>query len=75
MSTSSAARIGFVEEACIRMGTKYHVTCFIDYDVIWTGSNIVEEESTACSVATVALAWWAAMALRATSSLFSIALA
>ncbi len=33
MSTSSAARIGFVEEAYIRMGTKYHI-----------GSNIVEEE-------------------------------
>ncbi len=44
MSTSSAARIGFVEEAFIRMGTKYHVTCLIDYAVIWIGSKIVEEE-------------------------------
>ncbi len=44
MSTSSAARIGFVEEACICMGTKYHVACPIDCAVIWIGSNIVEEE-------------------------------
>ncbi len=44
MSTSSAARVGFVEEACIRMGTKYHATCPIDYAVIRIGSNIVEEE-------------------------------
>jgi hypothetical protein len=41
MSTSSAARIGFVEEACIRMGTKYHVACLIGYSV---GSNIFEVE-------------------------------
>ncbi len=44
MSTSSAARIGFVEEACIHMGTKYHVASPIDYAVIWIGSNIVKEE-------------------------------
>ncbi len=44
MSTSSAARIGFVEEACICMGIKYHVACPIDYAVIWIGSNIVKEE-------------------------------
>jgi hypothetical protein len=44
VSTSSAARIGFVEEVCIRMGTKYHVTCLIDYAVIWIGSNIFKEE-------------------------------
>ncbi len=44
MSTSSAARIGFVEIACIRMGTKYHVTCLIDCAIIWIGSNIVKEE-------------------------------
>ncbi len=44
MSTSSAARIGFVEEACIHMGTKYHVACPIDYAVIWIGSSIVEEK-------------------------------
>ncbi len=44
MSTSSAARIGFVEDACIRMGTKYHVASWIDYTVIWIGSNRVEKE-------------------------------
>ncbi len=44
MSTSSAARISFVEEACIRMGTKYHVSCSIDCAIIWICSNIVEEE-------------------------------
>ncbi len=44
MSTSSAVRIGFVEEACIRIGTKCHVACSIDYAIIWIGSNIVEEE-------------------------------
>ena len=44
MSTCSAARVGFVEEACICMGTKYHVFCSIDYAIIWIGSNIVEEE-------------------------------
>jgi hypothetical protein len=44
LSTSSAARIGFIEEACICMGTKYHVACLIDYAVIWIGSNIVEKE-------------------------------
>ncbi len=44
MNTSSAMRIGFVEEAGIRMGTKYHVACLIDYAIIWIGSNIVKEE-------------------------------
>ena len=44
MSTSSAGRIGFVEEACIPMGAKYEFVCSIDYAVIWIGSNIVEEE-------------------------------
>ena len=44
MSTSSAARIGFIEEACIHMGTKHHVACSIDYAIIWIGSNMVEEE-------------------------------
>ncbi len=44
MSTRSAARDGFVEEACIWMGTKCHVACMIDYAVIRIGSNIVEEE-------------------------------
>ncbi len=45
MSTCSAARLGFVEEVCIRMGsTKYHVACTIDYAIIRIGSNIVEEE-------------------------------
>ncbi len=44
MSTCSAARVGFVEEACICVGTKYHVACTIDYAVIRIGSNIVEEE-------------------------------
>ncbi len=44
MSTSLAGRIGFVEEACIQMGTKDHVTCLIDYTLIWIGSNIVKEE-------------------------------
>ncbi len=39
MRTSSAASV-----ACIRMGTKYHATCIIDYAIIWIGSNIVEEE-------------------------------
>ncbi len=75
MSTSSAAQIGFVKEACIRMGTKYHVACSIDYAVIWIGSNIAEAEFTACSVAMVALASRVAMALRATSSLLSTTLA
>ncbi len=44
MSTSSAAEIGFIEEACICMGTKYHVACSINYAIIWIGSNIVKEE-------------------------------
>jgi hypothetical protein len=44
VSTRSAARVGFVEEACICVGTKFHVTCTIDYAVIRIGSNIVEEE-------------------------------
>ncbi len=44
MSTSSAARKGFVEDACIHMGTKYHVACLIGYAIIWIGSNVVEEE-------------------------------
>ncbi len=44
MSTRSAARVGFVEEACILMGTKNHVACTIDYAIIRIGSNIVEEE-------------------------------
>jgi hypothetical protein len=44
VSTSSVARIGFVEEACICMGTKYHVACSIDNVIIWIGSNIVKEE-------------------------------
>ncbi len=44
MSTRSAARVVFVEEACICVGTKYHVACTIDYAVIKIGSNIVEEE-------------------------------
>ncbi len=44
MSTRSAARVGFIEEACICIGTKYHVACMIDYAVIRIGSNIVEEE-------------------------------
>ncbi len=44
MNTSSAARIGFVGEACIPMGTKYHVACPIDYVLIWVGNNIVKEE-------------------------------
>ncbi len=44
MSTHSAARVGFVEEACIWVGTKYHVACRIDYAVISIGSNIVKEE-------------------------------
>jgi hypothetical protein len=42
-STCSAARVGFVEEACIHMGTKYHVACMIDYAVIRIGSNIVKD--------------------------------
>ncbi len=44
MSTSSAVQIGFVEDACICMGTKYHVAYLIDYAIIWIGSNIVDEE-------------------------------
>ncbi len=44
MSTHSAARVGFVEEACICVGTKYHVACMLDYAVIRIGSNIVEKE-------------------------------
>ncbi len=44
MSTSSAVGIGFVEEACIRMGTKYHVACLIDYAIIRIGRSIVKEE-------------------------------
>ncbi len=42
MSTHSAARVGFVEEACICVGTKYHVACTVDYAIIRIGSNIVE---------------------------------
>jgi hypothetical protein len=44
VSTSSAAGIGFIEEACICMDTKYHVSSSIDYAITWIGSNIVEEE-------------------------------
>ncbi len=44
MSIRSAARVSFVEEACICVGTKYHVPCTIDYAVIRIVSNIVEEE-------------------------------
>ncbi len=44
VSTCSAARAGFIEEACICVGTKYHVACTIDYAVIRIGSNIVKEE-------------------------------
>jgi hypothetical protein len=44
VSTSSAARIGFVEEAYIHMGTKYHVACSIDYAIIWIGSIIIKQE-------------------------------
>jgi hypothetical protein len=40
----SAARVGFIEEACICVSTKYHVACTIDYAVVRIGSNIVEEE-------------------------------
>ncbi len=45
MSTRSAARVGFVEKVCIRMGTKYHVARTIDYAIIRIGSNIVKEET------------------------------
>ena len=45
MSTHSAAIFGFVEDACICVGTKYHVTCMIDYAVIRIGSNVVKEEA------------------------------
>ncbi len=44
VSTRSAATVGFVEEACICVGTKYHVVCTIDFAVIRIGSKIVEEE-------------------------------
>ncbi len=44
MSTGSAARVGFAEEACIHVGTKYHVACMVYYAVIRIGSNIVKEE-------------------------------
>ncbi len=44
MSTRSAVRVGFVEEACICVGTKYYVACTIDYALIRIVSNIVEEE-------------------------------
>ncbi len=44
MRTRSSARVGFVEEACIRMGTRFYVTCMIDYALIRIGSNIVKEE-------------------------------
>jgi hypothetical protein len=44
VSTSSAERIDFFEEACICMGTKTHVACPIDYAIISIGSNIVKEE-------------------------------
>ncbi len=44
MSTRSVARVGFAEEACIYVGTKYHVVCTIDYAVIKISSNIVKEE-------------------------------
>ncbi len=44
MHTSSALGLGFVEEACIHMGTKYHVASLIDNAIIWIVSNIVKEE-------------------------------
>ncbi len=44
MSTRSAARVGFVEEACICVGTKYCVAYMIDYAIIWIGSNIIKKE-------------------------------
>jgi hypothetical protein len=44
VSTRSDARVGFIEEACIYVGTKYHVACTIDYAIIRIGSNIVKEE-------------------------------
>ncbi len=44
MSTSSAGGIGFVKEACICMGTKYHGASSIDYSITWIGSHIVMEE-------------------------------
>ncbi len=44
VSTRSDAIVGFVEEAYIHMGKKYHVACTIDYAAIRIGSNIVKEE-------------------------------
>ncbi len=44
MSTRSAARVGYIEEACICVGTKYHVASVMDYAIIKIGTNIVKEE-------------------------------
>ncbi len=44
MRIHSAARVGSIEEACICVGTKYHVACTVDYAVIRIGSIIVEWE-------------------------------
>ncbi len=44
MSTRSAARVGLIVEACICVGTKYHVASMMDYAIIKIGSNIVKEE-------------------------------
>ncbi len=70
MRTSSAAGLSFIEEACICMGTKYHVACSIDNAIIQIGSNIVKDEVHQATVA----AWQALMTLRATSGLLLTAL-
>jgi hypothetical protein len=57
------------------VGTKYHVTCPIDYVVIWISSNIVEEEVHRLFCGNGGLGLAGAMALRATRSLLSTVLA
>ena len=44
MCSRSAAGVGFVEKACIRVGAQDHVTRPVNNAVSWVGSNIVEKE-------------------------------
>ena len=44
MSSRSAAGVGFVEKACIRVGAQDHVTRSVNNAVSWVGSDIVEKE-------------------------------
>ncbi len=44
MSSRSAAGVGLIEKACIRMGAKDHVTRPVNNAFSWIGSNIVKKE-------------------------------